>query len=134
MLSPTLFEVIAILGLSPTDFQYTPFVKLDDETVFPSFWKVSINEFIVSNQRTGAVTDSKHVAFLWCRLTYFVVCCKTMQMPRYFLPVAQYINEGQAISLGSLILAHLYEGLTEAIKNMRNKGEIGILKGPFWFL
>lgn len=55
-------------------------------------------------------------------------------MPKYLLPIAQCLHEGQTIYLGSLVLAHLYEGLTEAIRNLRSKGEVGILKGPFWFL
>lgn len=31
-------------------------------------------------------------------------------------------------------MAHLYVGLIEAVQNLRDKGELRIIKGPFWFL
>lgn len=126
---PTVFTFL--VGCS---VQYTLVVSPDNDSGLPDFDKVSNNEFTMSNQKVGVVTDSEHVAFLLCWLTYFVFCCKTMQVPKYLLSIAQCLYEGKTICLGSFILAHLYEGLTEAVQNLRDEGAIKIIKCPLWLL
>lgn len=82
----------------------------------------------------GPVEATKHVAFLHCWLTFHVFCSRTMQVPQYLLPIAQLLHEGMDICLSKLLLATLYDSLSDVVTILWSPFPITLTSGPFWLL
>jgi hypothetical protein len=132
MMTPTLFDVAAITGLSPIGDTYDP-TRASQNISFTSrentFLKY-IQQHHQSNQEE--VSDVEHVAFLTLWLSHYIFCSKSLQVAKKFIPMAIQIHEGQQFGLGRLILGCLYESMqstSEALKKTRD-GSTFLAAGP----
>jgi hypothetical protein len=103
--------------------------------------KPTYNNFIDHHATSaGPVTEEEHVAFLTLWLSRFVFCLRSMQVAKHFALLATQLHQERDIALGQLILAYLYESLSEVVfqirlfdpENSRKKNVL--VHGPFWFL
>jgi hypothetical protein len=136
MLTPTLLDVAAITGLSPTGDHFDP-TKTGDKIEL-NYKENTFSKYIAENmgKEGEEVSHEEHVAFLTLWLSHFVFCSKSLQVARMFIPMAQQIHEGRIFSLGRLLLATLYEAMgnaSDAIKASKDGSTVGIA-GPMWLL
>ena len=68
---------------------------------------------------TNEVNDQEHIAFLALWLSRCVFCCKSLQVARRFLTLANQLHVGRNIFLSELILVGLYECLGEASSSLK---------------
>ncbi|RYR35081.1 hypothetical protein Ahy_A10g050209 [Arachis hypogaea] len=57
------------------------------------------------------VTDDEHVAFLFYWLNAILFCSRSVQMSKFFLPLATLLHEGKVLNLAKLLLGHILEEL-----------------------
>lgn len=143
MITPTLLDIAAITSLKPTGEVF------DCEAVAPISLRFDVgdsrkptyNNFIDHHATSsGPVTTEEHVAFLTLWLSRFVFCSRSMQIAKHFSLLATQLHQERDIALGQLILASLYESLSEVVcqiklfdpKNSKKKNVL--VHGPFWFL
>lgn len=143
MITPTLLDSTAITSLKPIGEVF------DCEAVAPISLRFNVgdsrtptyNNFIDHHATSaGLVTDEEHVAFLTLWLSRFVFCSRSMQVAKHFALLATQLHQERDITLGQLILASLYESLSEVVcqirlfdpENSRKKNVL--VHGPFWFL
>ena len=143
MITPTLLDIATITGLRPTGEVF------DCEAVAPISLRFDIgdsrkptyNNFIDHHATSaGPVTDEEHVAFLTLWLSRFVFCLRSMQVAKHFALLATQLHQERDVALGQLLLASLYESLSEVVcqirlfdpENSRKKNVL--VHGPFWFL
>lgn len=143
MITPTLFGVSAITGLKPTGrlFDYAEDEPLPLEFKFGDSGKPTYNNFIHHHARTsGPVTEEEHVAFLNLWLSCYVFCSRSMQVAKQFSYLATQLHQGTRIALAPLLLANLYECLTDISTHMssfdpKNPKKKNVLAyGPLWLL
>ncbi|XP_027346509.1 uncharacterized protein LOC113858193 [Abrus precatorius] len=135
MITPTLFDVAAILGLRPAGPSFRPDSHPKNPDVTPNFQKLSYQLFITLNMnRDGPVTDEEHVVFMMFWLSAYVFCSRSLQVPKTLLTLAQLLHEESSICLGKLILGNLYENLNEAVASFRSNDFPSVISGPFWLL
>ncbi|KAI5398847.1 hypothetical protein KIW84_064290 [Lathyrus oleraceus] len=142
MITPTLLDITAITGLKPTGKVF------DCEAVAPiplrfdvgDSRKPTYNNFIDHHATSaGHVTDEEHVAFLTLWLSRFIFCSRSMQVAKHFALLETQLHQERDIALGQLILASIYESLSEVVcqirlfdpENSRKKNVL--VHGPFWF-
>ncbi|KAI5434067.1 hypothetical protein KIW84_021073 [Lathyrus oleraceus] len=116
MITPTLLDIAAITGLKPTgevfDCEAVPPVSLRFDV--DNSRKLTYNNFIDHHATSsGPVTTEEHVAFLTLWLSHFVFCSRSMQIAKHFALLATQLHQERDIALGQLILASLYESLSE---------------------
>lgn len=143
MITPTLLDIVSITGLKPTSKVF------DCEAVAPvslRFYvgdsrKPTNNNFIDHHATSsGPVTIEEHVAFLTLWLSSFVFWSRSMQIAKHFALLATQLHQERDIALGQLILASLYESLSEVVFQIKlfdleiSKKKNDLDHGPFWFL
>ncbi|GAU41191.1 hypothetical protein TSUD_26160 [Trifolium subterraneum] len=122
MMTPTLFYVAAITGLSPTRDTYDP--TLAGSKIEPKIRTKSYTKYIEEqNQLTGEVSDEEHVAFLVLWLSQHIFCTRSLQVAKMFLPMAIQLHEGQQFGFGKLILGCLYENMRSVCENIKKTGD-----------
>jgi hypothetical protein len=136
MMTPILFDVAAITGLSPIGDTYDP-TRASDNIAFDSREK-TFSKYIQEHNQADEeeVSNVEHVAFLTLWLSHYVFCSKSPQVAKKFIPMAIQIHEGQQFGLGRLILGCLYEAMqttSEALKKTGD-GSTFLAAGPFWLL
>lgn len=99
MLTPTLFDVAAITGLSLLGDIFDP--TLPTEATF-SIGQDSLQNYIEDhhNKDSIEVLDKKHITFLTLWLSYYIFCPGSLQIAKSYINLAIQIHEGQQISLG----------------------------------
>ncbi|XP_050876858.1 uncharacterized protein LOC127080587 [Lathyrus oleraceus] len=136
MMTPTLFEVAAIAGLPPTGETFDPYQdceNLIDFNVKNASFSTHINLYHADEEE---VSDIEHIAFLGLWLSKFFFCCKSLQVAKRFLTLANQLHAGRRVGLSELLLASLYENLgsTSAKLKEYEAGTNLLLSGPYWLL
>ncbi|RYR59593.1 hypothetical protein Ahy_A05g025494 [Arachis hypogaea] len=93
----------------------------------------SYNDFMAHHMGAEgtAVTDDEHVAFLFYWLNAIVFCSRSVQMSKFFLPLAALLHEGNNLNLAKLLLRHVFEELGQFVNCLRNIYLIS-KGGPLW--
>jgi hypothetical protein len=136
MMTPTLFDVAAITGLNPIGDTYDPARASQNISFDPT--EKTFRKYIQENHEVGEeeVSDIEHVAFLTLWLSHYILCSKSLQVAKKFIPMAIQIHEGQQFGLGKLILGCLYESMQSLSENLKKTrdGSTFLAAGPFWLL
>ena len=82
------------------------------------------------------VSDVEHIAFLALWLSKFSFCCKSLQVAKRFMTLANQLHFGRKVCLSELLLGSLYESLGDATAKLKDYEAIIniLLSGPHWFL
>lgn len=138
----TLLDIAAITGLKPTGEVF------DCEVVTPVSLRFDVGDsrkptydnFIDHHATSsGSVTTEEHVAFLTLWLSRFVFCSRSMQIAKHFALLATQLHQERDVVLGQLILASVYESLSEVVCQIKlidpenSKKKNVLAHGPFWF-
>ncbi|KAI5442394.1 hypothetical protein KIW84_011460 [Lathyrus oleraceus] len=137
MVTPTLFDAAAIVGLHPNGIDFDPTVLNEDTIAFEtSLAPYSLFMSYYHDKSTTEVLDVEHIAFLTLWLSKYVFCSRSLQVAKRFITIANQLHAGTKLCLSEMILANLYESLSESVhflKNTKTQGKIN-LSGPFWLL
>jgi hypothetical protein len=119
MMTPTLFGVAAITGLSPVGETYD-LVKTNQSIEF-DYKEKTFQKYIQENHRVGEeeVFDIEHISFLTLWLSHYVLCSKSLKVAKKFIPMAIQLHLGQQFGLGRLILGCLYESMQSLSANLK---------------
>ncbi|XP_050918350.1 uncharacterized protein LOC127135752 [Lathyrus oleraceus] len=136
MMTPTLFDVAAISGLSPTGETFDPYQdceNLIDFNVKNASFSTYINLYHADGKE---VSDIEHISFLGLWLSKFFFCCKSLQVAKRFLTLTNQLHVGRRVCLSELLLASLYESLGSASAKLKEyeAGTNLLLSGPYWLL
>ncbi|XP_050885349.1 uncharacterized protein LOC127090291 [Lathyrus oleraceus] len=137
MVTPTLFDAVAIVGLRPNGIDFNP-TNLNEDTIAfdTSFAPYSLFMSHYHDKDTTEVSDVEHIAFLTLWLSKYVFCPRSLQVAKRFITMANQLHAGTKLCLSEMILANLYEFLSESVnllKTIKDQGKIH-LSGPFWLL
>jgi hypothetical protein len=136
MMTPTLFDVAAITGLSPVGDAYDP-AKTTQSIEF-DYKEKTFKKYIQENHQAGEeeVSDIEHIAFLTLWLSHYIFCSKSLQVAKKFIPMAIQLHQGQQFGLGRLVLGCLYESMQSLSANLKKTGDGScfLAAGPFWLL
>lgn len=104
MLTPTLFDVAAITGVSPLDKTFNP-TPLTENTF--SLNRASLKNYIEDHhdQDFAEVSDEEHIAFLTLWLSYYVIYLGSLEIAKRYISLAIQIHEGRQVYLGKLFLS-----------------------------
>src|SRR3954463_6910573 len=136
MITPTLFDIVAITGLRPTGETFDPDV-MDNDTINFNEATITYTAFIQQyhNENNEVVSDEEHIAFLALWLSRCVFCSRSIQVAKRYLCMANQLHAGTQLNLSQLILGFLYENLGEATNLVKNYKTGSLLfAGPFWLL
>lgn len=136
MLTPTLFDVAAIIGLSPLGDTFDPTAELRHSFDFdrPGFQNYMEDHF---DRESDDVSDQEHIAFLTLWLSYYIFFPGSLQIAKSYISLAIQLIGGKCISLGKLLLASLYRSLGKATTQMKELHESNKalnISGPIWLL
>lgn len=136
MLTPTLFDVATITGLSPLGETFDP--TLSTKNTFMFGW-ASLMNYIEDNHNKDSVevSNKEPIAFLTLWLSYYIFCHGSLQIAKSCIALAIKIHEDRQISLGKHLLASLYQALrleTLKLKILANTPKSLNLSGPLWLL
>lgn len=78
----------------------------------------------------------EHIAFLALWLSHSVFCSKSLQVAKKYLTLANQLHARHDVCLSEMILASLYESLSDEVAQLKNLGDKGnlLLSAPFWLL
>ena len=93
MLTPTLFDVAAITGLSPLGETFDP--TLATTNAF-DFKRAGVQNYIEDHcgPDSEEVSDEEHIAFLTLWLSYYLFCSCSLQIAKSYIGLATQIHEG----------------------------------------
>ena len=136
MVGPTLFDVIAITGLSPLGE-----VILSNMSPFKGEYTIDLepatySTFIEANMGGHAdlITDNEYVTFLFYWLNGCVFYSRLVQIWGFCLPLAILLYEGWDLCLAKLLITHLYDAMGNIVKEIREHKKSINLGGLFWLL
>ncbi|MCH81851.1 hypothetical protein A2U01_0002644 [Trifolium medium] len=142
MMTPTLFDVAAITGLSPLGDTYDPYKSTRNiEVVMRD--KTYTKYIAEQHKDTEEVSDEEHVAFLALWLSQYVFCTRSLQVAKMFVPMATQLHECHQFGFGRLLLGCLYEAMRIVCGNIKKAGDGSTFlgdgstflgSGPFWLL
>ena len=136
MITPTLFDVVAIAGLSPIGETFD--LNEDKENIINFDVKhASFSNYINFYHTAGEeVSEVEHIEFLALWLSKYVFCSKSLQVASRFITLANQLHHGRRICLSELLLVSLYEGLGSVVSKLKTyqTGTNLLLVGPFWLL
>lgn len=95
MLTPTLFDVTAIIGLRPTREIFDP-NECDEDAIGFNNSRASFKNFITDyhDTKTTLVSDKEHVAFLELWLSRYGFCCKSIKVEKKIHYASQQSTKG----------------------------------------
>lgn len=116
MMTPTLFDIVAITRLTPIGETYDPNF-LSKNTIGFDTSRASFTTHIsyYHDQDIDEVSDTEHIAFLALWLSHCVFCSKSLQVANKYLTLANQLHAGRNVCLSEMILANLYESLGEGV-------------------
>lgn len=137
MITPTLFDLAAIVGLKPTGEEFDPFFLNEDSIGFEvsrAAYSTHINHY--HDKSNAEVSDIEHIYFLALWLCRYVLCSHSIQVAKKFITIANQLHVGRKLYLSEMILIHLYESLGEGVTLLKTLGDQVnlLLSGPFWLL
>lgn len=137
MLTPTLFDVAAIIDLRPTGETFN-LNESDEDTINFDGNRASFSQYIKDYHVVddNEVLDEEHITFLALWLSTCIFNCRYLKMAKRYITLANQIHEGKDVFLSQLILGSLYESLgvsTEALRNIDPKDDL-LLSEPLWLL
>lgn len=137
MITPTLFDLADIIGLKPTGHTYNPNIDSEDTITFSTSREAYSTHIVHYHDKdTGTVYDVEHIAFFALWLSHSMFCSKSLQVVKKYLTLANQLHAGHDICLSEMILASLYESLSDGVtrlKNLVKKGNL-LISVPFWLL
>ncbi|RYQ91424.1 hypothetical protein Ahy_B09g097293 [Arachis hypogaea] len=115
MIGMSFLDVAAITGLPINSPDCTP--DMQSQHQYNVVFNTSYSEFIAHNmgEDGSEITDSEHVAFLFYWLNAILFCSRSVQISKFFLPLATLLHEGKALNLAKLLLGHIFEELGQFI-------------------
>ncbi|XP_050883068.1 uncharacterized protein LOC127086362 [Lathyrus oleraceus] len=116
MVTPTLFDAATIVGLHPNGIDFNP-TNLNEDTIAfdTSLAPYSLFTSYYHDKSTMEVSDVKHIAFLTLWLSKYVFCSRSLQVAKRFITMANQLHAGIKLCLSEMILANLYESLSESV-------------------
>jgi hypothetical protein len=117
MMTPTLFDVAAITGLSPIGGTYDP-ARASQNIAFDSKEK-NFLKYIQEHHQAGEED---------------FLTSKSLHVAKKFIPMAIKIHEGQQFGLGRLILGCLYESMQSTSESLKKRWRRINLLGRWAFL
>lgn len=123
MITPTLFDISVITRLKLTGNTYDPDVESDDPITFSTSraaYSTHIAHYHDKDTDT-TVSDIDHIAFLDLWLSQCVFCSKSLQVAKKYLTLANQLHSGHGVCLSEIILASLYESLSDGVAQLKNK-------------
>jgi hypothetical protein len=137
MITPTLFDMAALTGLKPSAHTYDPDVD-SIYTISFSTTRATYSTHIAHyhDKDTETVSDVEYITFLALWLSHSVFCSKSLQVAKEYLTLANQLHAGHDVCLSEMILASLYEPLSDGVAQLKNLGDKGnlLLSDPFWLL
>lgn len=137
MVAPTLFDMSAIIRLKPTRYTYDHDIDSMDTIAF-STTRAAYSTHITHyhDKDTEVVSDVEHIDFLALWLSHSIFCSKSLQVAKKYLTLANQLHAGHDVCLSEMILASLYESLSDIVAQLKNLGDKGnlLLFDPFWLL
>ncbi|RYQ83290.1 hypothetical protein Ahy_B10g101946 [Arachis hypogaea] len=120
MIGMSLLDVAAIIGLPISLPDFTSDMQPKHQYNIAS--NTSYSDFIAHHMGAEgtAVTDDEHVAFLFYWLNAIVFCSQSVQMSKFFLPLAALLHEGNNFNLVKLFLGHVFEELGQFVNCLRD--------------
>lgn len=111
MASPTFFDIIVIAGLRPTRESFDPLRRTKTNHAF-NFTRTAYSSFMEDHRGfSDQVTDQEHITFLTLWLSRYVLCARSIQVAKKYVPLATQPHEGRKTFMSRLILMSLYESL-----------------------
>lgn len=135
MMTPTLLDVAAITGLTPSGAVYDP--NMSSKSIKITIKDKTYSKYIAEHHSDSEeVSGEEHVAFLVLWLSHFVFCTKSLQVAMKFVPMAVQIHECQHFGFGQLLLGCLFECMRTACELLKKTSDGGtfLAYGPFWLL
>ncbi|XP_050890986.1 uncharacterized protein LOC127096464 [Lathyrus oleraceus] len=121
MVTPTLFDAETIVGLHPNGIDFNPTVLNEDTIAFEtSLAPYSLFMSYYHDKSTTEVSDVEHIAFLTRWLSKYVFCSRSLQVAKRFITIAIQLHAGTKLCLSEMILANLYESLSESVHLLKN--------------
>ena len=76
----------------------------------------------------------QHIDFLALWLSHFIFCTKSLQVTKKMLTLAMQLHHGYNLCLAELILANLYESISNGVTQVKVIGDRAslLLSDPFW--
>nr|CAD1832748.1 unnamed protein product [Ananas comosus var. bracteatus] len=112
-LTPTLFDVAAIVGLRPHGVTLSMTYNPDGVSDFEA--KLDLNDLAYSKflrkfagESPALVTKKEHTAFLLYRLCHNLFCTRSQKINRDFVSIAVGLSNGDKLALGPYFLAFVY--------------------------
>lgn len=137
MVTLTLFDIAAITWLKPTGNTYDPDVESDNSIGF-STSRAAYSTHIAHyhDKDIDTVFEIEDIAFLALWLSHCIFCSKSLQVTKKYLTLANQLHSSHIVCLSEMILASLYESLSDGISQLKNLGGKGnlLLSSPFWLL
>ncbi|RYR10100.1 hypothetical protein Ahy_B05g078571 [Arachis hypogaea] len=120
MIEMSLLDVAVIIGLPINSPDCTP--DMQSKHQYDVVLTNSYSDFIAQNMGEDGteVTDSEHVAFLFYWLNAVLFYSQSVQMSKFFLPLATLLNEGKVLNLAKLLLGHIFEELGQFVCDLRD--------------
>lgn len=86
MVTPTLFDIVSITGLRPTDDNFEPNER-DEDTINFNTNRASFGKYIKTyhNNNTVEVSDKEHFTFLALWLLRCIFCCKLLKEAKIYI-------------------------------------------------
>ncbi|RYR10606.1 hypothetical protein Ahy_B05g079052 [Arachis hypogaea] len=120
MIGMSLLDVAAITGLpiNPPDCTSDMQPRHQYNIVYTN----SYSEFIAHNMGAEgtAVADEEHVSFLFYWLNAIIFCSRSVQMLKFFLPLAALLHEANTLNLAKLLLGHVFEEIGQFVHCLRD--------------
>ncbi|KAF3434657.1 hypothetical protein FNV43_RR21742 [Rhamnella rubrinervis] len=113
-MTPTLINIEAYTGLTSSDTLLTDLPSSSVSSSIPGFHKDAKNygQFLRMNKGTGSPpSEDEHIAFLLMWLCKNIFCVLASKITLHFINIAKSLATGKPISLGLLVLAHLYRAI-----------------------
>ena len=137
MMSPTLYDAVAIIGLA-IDGDEIPFLHdvLGNDLGFQvnkknNAYSNFINTF---NRGSGVVGEIKHKAFLLFWICQFFICTSPIAVVVKFTPYVNMILNRTYLNTSALFLSLLYKGLFIMVSQLQKDESVKFVFGSFWFL
>ncbi|RYQ94319.1 hypothetical protein Ahy_B08g089202 [Arachis hypogaea] len=129
----SLLDVVAITGLPINSPDCTP--DMQSKRQYNVVLTNSYSDFIAHNMGAEGtkITKNEHVAFLFYWLNAVLFCSRSVQMSKFYLPLATLLHEGKALNLVKLLLGHIFEELGQFVCDLRDNKIIST-GGPLWLL
>ncbi len=114
-MTPTVFDVFALLGLRPIGALAHPLMAvgtgLDDDVL--NGLPLSYNEFIkhMKGAGTSPISYKEECCFYLLWICKFLACTSSIRVINYYLPIARCLANGVPVDMSSFLLGELYRAM-----------------------